>query len=315
MAEKKTVCVYLPLFNEVDNLPDVFRRVEAVVAKESGYDWTFLLVDNGSTDGSEALCDEKAASDPRYRYIRLSRNWVEGASLVPLDYCFDDAMITVFTDLQDPPEKIPLMLRKWEEGYAIVNGIVGTRHDSSLFKSLGAAVAYRLIDWLTDANLPKSATDFRLLDRKVIEALRACQEWPRFSRGLVHWIGFKKAYFEYDRTPRVAGVSKGTFLPNIRLTLEAVFNFSDKPLRMISGFGIFVLTLAVILACLYSWGAIFGKPPRGITTVFVLVLANIGLTSFFLGVIGEYLGRTFVQSKRRPIYFVEKTANVDKREP
>jgi len=311
MSERKSVCVYMPLYNEQANLPELFERVEAVTKREPDYDWHYLLVDNASTDRSQEICEEHAKDDPRWRYVRLSRNWEAAASHVAFDYCHEDAMIVLFSDLQDPPELIPEMLRKWDEGYLIVNGKVRARHDSNLVKTVGAFIAYRFIEWLTDARMPRNATDFRLMDRKVVDAMRELREWPRFTRGLIHWIGFKKHFFDYDRAPRKAGVSKGGLIHSINLTIEAILNFSDKPLRMISVFGGVVVVAAMCLAVFYAAGVILGKPaPKGVTTVFVLVLANIGLTSFFLGIIGEYLGRTFIQAKKRPMYFVESTVNV-----
>jgi dolichol-phosphate mannosyltransferase len=308
----KSVTVHIPLFNEEANLLEVFRRVEAVAARETAYRWDFLLIDNSSTDGSQALCEARCHGDARYRYLRMSRNWEGNAAIAAFDYCTSDAMIVLFSDLQDPPELIPSMLRKWEEGNDLVNGIVRARHDSGLLKTVGAAIAYRLIDWLADAKMPRGATDFRLMDRKVVEAVRRCREFPRFTRGLVHWVGFRQATFEYDRAPRVAGKSKGDLSHSIALAFDAIFNFSEKPLRLISLFGIAMLFLAFLAAVFYAWGNLTGRPaPRGVTTTFVLLLANLGFLSFFLGVVGEYLARTFVQSKDRPLYFVEKTLNVE----
>lgn len=308
---RKSVTIHIPLYNEEANLPEVFRRVAAVVAQEPAYDWDFLLIDNGSSDGSQRICEARCAQDPRYRYVRMSRNWHGNASIAAFDYCASDALILLFSDLQDPPELIPLMLRKWEEGFDVVNGVVRRRNDEGWWKTAGAALAYRLIDWLAETHMPRGATDFRLLDRKVVAAVRECREFPRFFRGLVHWVGFRKHVFPYDRAPRVAGESKAGVLHSVNLALDAILNFSDKPLRMISIFGMIVLAGSLVLAAWYAWGRIMGYPaPQGITTVFVLLLANLGFTSFFLGLIGEYLSRTFVQSKNRPLYFVEKEINV-----
>jgi dolichol-phosphate mannosyltransferase len=160
--------------------------------------------------------------------------------------------------------------------------------------------------------MPRGATDFRLMDRKVVEAVRRCREFPRFTRGLVHWVGFRQTTFEYDRAARIAGRSKGDLSHSVALAFDAIFNFSEKPLRLISLFGIAMLFLAFVAAVFYAWGNLTGRPaPRGVTTTFVLLLANLGFLSFFLGVVGEYLARTFVQSKQRPLYFVEKALNVD----
>ena len=304
---RKLITVHIPLYNEEANLPAVFSRIEAVAAQESGYDWDFMLIDNCSTDGSEAICTARCHSDPRYRYLRMSRNWEANAGVASFDYSRGDAMVVLFSDLQDPPELIPSMLRKWEEGYQLVNGIVRDRHDYTIFKTLGASVAYWLIDWLADTKMPRGATDFRLMDRKVVEAVRTCREFPRFTRGLVHWVGFRKTTFEYDRAPRVAGESKAGMVHSINLAIDAILNFSDKPLRMISLFGVGLLFVSFALAFFYAWGVISGKPaPRGVTTTFVLLLANLGFVSFFLGLVGEYLARSFVQAKNRPLYFVEK---------
>ncbi len=309
-AIRKTVMIHIPLYNEEGNLPEVFRRVELIADAEVAYDWSFLLVDNCSTDAGGALCEAKAKADRRYQYVRMSRNWEANAGLVSFDYCDADAMIVLFSDLQDPPENIPFMLRKWEEGFHLVNGIVKARHDYTWTKTLGAWIAYKLIDTLADTKMPKGATDFRLMDRRVVEAVRQCREFPRFTRALVNWVGFRQTTFPYDRVPRVKGVSKAGLVHSVNLAFDAIMNFSDRPLRMISAFGMAVLFAALGLAGFYAAGILMGYPaPRGITTVFILILANMGITSFFLGVIGEYLGRSFVQSKRRPLYFVETALN------
>ena len=308
---RKLITIHIPLYNEEGNLPAVFSRIEAVAAQESGYDWDFMLIDNCSVDASQALCEAKCKVDPRYRYLRMSRNWEGNAVMASFDHCIGDAMIVLFSDLQDPPENIPTMLRKWEEGYHLVNGIVRDRHDYTIFKTIGAGLAYRLIDWLADTKMPRGATDFRLMDRKIVEACKQCREFPRFTRGLVHWVGFRKVTFEYDRVARVAGESKGRMLHSINLAIDAILNFSDKPLRMISLFGVCLLFISFLLALYYGYGVIAGIPaPRGVTTTFVLLLANLGFLSFFLGLIGEYLARAFVQAKNRPLYFLEKTVNV-----
>jgi glycosyltransferase involved in cell wall biosynthesis len=310
---RKTVTVHIPLYNEEGNLEAVFRRIEAIAAQESAYDWDFLLVDNCSRDRSQELCEAKCKVDARYRYLRMSRNWEGNASVAAFDYCKGDAMIVLFSDLQDPPEAIPLMLRRWEEGWQVVNGVVRARHDYTLLKTLGAAIAYRLIDWLADTRMPRGATDFRLMDRVVVDAVRQCREFPRFMRGLVNWVGFRTITFDYDRAPRVAGESKGGLIHSVNLAIDAILNFSDRPLRMISLFGVSLIFVTAVLAGWYALGNLTGNPaPRGVTTTFVLLLANLGFTSFFLGIIGEYLGRAFVQAKNRPLYFLEKTINVDR---
>lgn len=309
---RKLVAVHIPLYNEEANLPEVFRRIELVAAQESAYDWEFLLVDNCSSDGSQRLCEAQCGQDQRYRYFRMSRNWDGNASMAAFDHARGDAMIVLFSDLQDPPENIPTMLRKWEEGFHLVNGIVRDRHDQALWKTAGAAAAYWLIARLADTKMPKGATDFRLMDRKVIDAVKQCREFPRFHRGMVSWVGFKLATFEYDRVPRVAGESKGTFWHSVGLAFDAILNFSDRPLRLISFFGILVLFASAVLAGWYAYGQAMGhSAPRGVTTTFVLLLANLGFISFFLGIIGEYLGRAFVQGKNRPLYFLEKTVNLE----
>jgi polyisoprenyl-phosphate glycosyltransferase len=233
-----------------------------------------------------------------------------------LDHATGDAVITVFSDLQDPPENIPVMIKKWEEGAEVVYGTLNERNDSNVVKTLGAKIAYRLIYHLTESKIPPNATDFRLMDKKVVEALRTLREPDRYSRGLVHWVGFKQESFVYDRHKRVAGESSAGVLYCFKFALHAVTCFSSIPMHLSMYFGLLLTVFSVFLSFVYTilffaQPSFLKPPPPGTTTVIILVLFLVGLNSLFLGIIGEYVGRIYRQGKNRPLYIVAERFNVD----
>ncbi|MDE1169763.1 MAG: glycosyltransferase family 2 protein [Verrucomicrobium sp.] len=318
MTARKTISLLLPAYNEAANLPEVFRRVEAVAAVlQPRYDVEFLLMDNCSTDGTSALCREKCAQDDRYRYLRYSRNFgAEASMLAGLDHARGDAAVFVYTDLQDPPELIPEMAAKWEEGNEVVYGLVRRRNDYSLFKTVGAKIYYGLLRRLADIALPENATDFRLMDRKVLDALGQLRERDRYLRGLVHWVGFRQTGIPYDRSPRVHGETKYPIWTSVKFGLNAVFCFSSKPLQIATYLGFFFTLLSVALGFFYlllKLAPALGlplpadiAPPLGVTTIVLLILLNLGLNTLFLGIVGQYLARVYNQGKQRPLYIVDE---------
>lgn len=312
MAEK-LISITVPACNEATNLPLLYDRLVAVLSPlEARFSFEIILLDNASTDTTRQVALAIVERDSRFRYVRYSRNFgFEASLLAGLDLARGDAAISLVSDLQDPPELIPDMIAKWEEGFDVVYGQVRERNDSSRLKTLGAYVAYRLIERLTDCKIKANATDFRLLDRRVIASLQQMREPHRYMRGLVHWVGYKSAGIAYDRSPRARGDSHGNIYYCIKFAFHAIFCFSAKPLHFATWFGLWITATSSFLALSYmvlyfANFHIFTPPPPGITTLFLLVLFSIGFNSLFLGIIGEYVGRIFEQGKTRPVYLIEE---------
>lgn len=314
--------VIIPAYNEEGNLPTLFERVGAVAdGLRERCRCEMIILDNGSRDRTPELTAAQCARDPRWRYVRYARNFGAEASLLAgLDFAEGDVAVNLFSDLQDPPELIPRMLDEWEWGAQVVYGVVQERNDSSFLKTLGARIAYRLIAAMAEVRIPPNATDFRLMDRQVILALRALREPDRYMRGLVHWVGFDQRPIPYDRAARREGRSTANLVYCVKFALHAIVCFSAKPMHfaMISGFALTALSL--FLAALYALlsfvrPAFLLAPPPGLTTVLLLVLFSLGIQSLFLGIIGEYVGRIYNQGKGRPIYLVDRTINCGDRGP
>lgn len=313
----KRISVLIPAYNEEANLPKVFQRVSAVAdgLKDKGYSFEMIVLDNNSRDATPELVRRQCEKDKRWKYLRYSRNFgAENSMVAGLDHADGDAVVTVFSDLQDPPEYIPEMLELWEKGGEVIIGVVKERSDSSIFKTLGASIGYKMIYHLTDCKIPPSATDFRLLDRKVVLALRQMREADRYLRGLVHWVGFRQVFFTYNRNPRVEGGSAANLLYCVKFALHAVVCFSSKPIHFAVLFGFFLTAASLLLSIVYLFlyfvrPPFLPTPPPGVATLILLALFISGTQSLFLGIIGEYVGRIYNQGKQRPLYLVDEKLN------
>ncbi len=313
---KKLVSLLVPAYNEEGNIPSVIERLTRQARNlEHLYDFEFLVMDNCSTDRTRELVLAQCVIDPRWKFLRYSRNFgAEASVLAGFDHVKGDAAIIIFSDLQDPPENIPIMLEKWRAGSEVVYGVINERNDSNFLKTIGAKIAYFLIHKLTESKIPPNATDFRLLDRKVVDSLKTLREPDRYFRGLVHWVGFKQDSFVYDRHKRVAGKSNAGILYCIKFALHAITCFSSKPMHLSMFFGLGLTSLSILGSIFY--GALYfvkpsflSAPPPGITTLIILALFLVGLNSLFLGIIGEYVGRIYRQGKNRPLYIVAEKVN------
>ena len=313
------VSLILPAFNEAENLPELRRRLHAVTASLEAYEFEFILVDNCSSDATGELGERFTREDGRWRYLRFSSNFGAEISLAAgLRHARGGAAIFLATDLQDPPEMIPEMLRRWEEGYQVVYGQLRKREDANFLKSLGVKAAYWLIHKLSDIRIPQNATDFRLLARPVIDAVNECREQNRYLRGIVHWAGFRQTGFAYDRAERKAGHSTAGLLFCIGYALNAVLAFSSQPLRLATYVGLFTMLVSILGALVYSgiyaavWtGHLAYGPPPGWTTLILAVLFLMGTQSFCLGLVGEYIGNIYKEAKARPLWIVDRALGFD----
>jgi glycosyltransferase involved in cell wall biosynthesis len=299
--------IVAPIFNEIDNLPELYRRVRDVM-ESSNETWELLLVDDGSTDGSTDKIRELATADERVRPVIFARNFGHQIAVTAgLDYARGDAIVIIDADLQDPPEVILELAKKWREGYEVVYAVRAEREGESWFKKMTASLFYRIIFRITDVNIPLDAGDFRLLDRKVVNVMNSMRERHRFLRGMAAWVGFKQIGVEYRRAARHAGVTKYPFRKMLRLALNAVTSFSYFPLQVATYIGFISASIAIlaipVVAILRMIGSqFFGG--QATTLISVLFLGGVQLIS--LGVLGEYIGRLYDEAKGRPLYIVRE---------
>lgn len=305
--ERPSLSVIIPAYNEEASLGELKARLQGVAAGMGGYDFEFIVIENGSLDLSCERLTLIHAEDPRFKVLQLSRNFgCEGAISAGLRYARGDAAIILFADLQEPPEMIPGFVAKWEEGYDIVYGVLKNRNDISLPRKVLYTLFYKAINALTRDTIKQNATDFRLLDRRVYSLVNRLEERNKFMRGVTAWIGFKQAGIPYERAPRFAGVSKADYLSVITLAVSAIINFSSVPL-LISAFVGFAMALASFLLLLLELVLflIYGRALPGIATLTLLMLFSFGMAFSFLGVQGIYIGKIYEEIKARPDYIVK----------
>ncbi len=304
---KITYSIVAPIYNEIENLPNLYRRVSDVM-DSSGQPWELILVDDGSTDGSTDKIRELAKNDKRVRPVIFARNFGHQIAITAgWDYARGEAIVIIDADLQDPPEVILQLADKWREGYEVVYAIRSEREGETWFKKTTAAVFYRLIHWITDVKIPVDTGDFRLMDRKVVDVLKQMKERHRFPRGMSAWVGFKQIGVEYKRAARVAGTTKYPFKKMFKLALNAITGFSYFPLQVATYFGFVSAGIAIvaipIVAILRMTGSHFFE---GQTTTLVSVLFLGGVQLISLGILGEYIGRLYDEAKGRPLYIVRE---------
>jgi len=309
--QKKLVSVLVPAFNEEDNVRRAYETVREVFDKLPGYDFEIVFTDNHSTDRTFALLKEISAIDRRVRVIRFARNYgYQRSLLVAYKAARGDCSVQIDCDLQDPPELIPELLAHWEAGHQVVYGVRRSLQDKLAMK-LARGIFYRIISAMSDDNLPVDAGEFRLVDRVILDELAKVDDTSPYMRGLISSMGFSQIGVEYDRQARIAGESKFPLKALIALAADGVLNHSLIPLRLASMVGLLVATFTFVVIFIYLMGRLlFGQDwPAGFATTTVLLLLSIMLNAMFLGIIGEYLGRIYMQSKRRPVPIVEATLN------
>jgi len=312
MNDRKLLSIVVPAFNEEENLEPLFERI-AGVADGLDLDWELILVDDGSSDRSSDVMRDLHERDTRVKALFLSRNFGhEIASTAGLDAARGDAVVLMDADLQDPPETIVTFVEKWREGFDVVNAQRSSRAGESLFKRASAHVFYRLMNRLVGWDLPRDTGDFRLMDRAALDAFLRCREQNRFVRALVAWTGFRQTTVSFDRGVRHAGKTKYGFWKLLNLATTSVTGFSVAPLRMALWLGLFLLFLsfaaiAVIVVQKFQRG--FEVPGYAFLMASVWFLG--GIQCLLVGIVGEYVGRIYVESRRRPLYFVQGAVGID----
>lgn len=302
--------VVIAAYNEVDSLPLLQPRIAAVLDgldTEHGIDGQVLYVDDGSSDGTWAVMQQLAGADPRIALLRLSRNFGKELALTAgLDRVEEGAALILDADGQDPPELIPQFVAKWREGYDDVHGTRMEREGESWLKRSTAHAFYRVIGRLSKTPIPADTGDFRLLSPRALEGLRQLRERHRFMKGLFGWVGFNRVAIAYHREPRAAGRSKFNFWRLWNLALEGITSFTTVPLRLATYLGLLTAAVAFVYGLVIVVKALFwGDPVAGWPTMMAVILFLGGVQLIALGLIGEYLGRLYEESKQRPLYLVD----------
>ena len=305
---KKLINVVIPAYNEEDCVDELSKRLTLLFDSEPNYDFQAIIIENGSTDSTWEKLKAISIKDSRFRVIKLSRNFrMDGGLTAGLQYATGDACVLMTADLQDPPELIHEFLRKWEEGWENIYGIVIKREGTGPIRTLNSKLFYLVAGKLTDGRIPRNASDFRLVDRKVYEVVRSMTERNRFVRGLFAWVGFKSIGVPMERPPRYGGVSNAHTFKVIDLAFKGIFAHSYKPLRWISIFGLALSAISffslIPLAILWLTS---GVPFAGFGTLVSLFLLVLGFLSLMLGILSEYVGMIYEEVKGRPNFIVSE---------
>lgn len=305
-SSKKKISIVIPAFNEEACVEELVNRLGEVFKSEIVYDFECVIVENGSTDGTwDELC-KVTKGDYRFRLVKLSRNFgMDGGLTAGIDLVSGDALVLMAADLQDPPELIPKFLREWEDGFENIYGLITSRKSSHPVRRLNSWLFYKIAHYLSNGQIIKNASDFRLVDKKVYLAVRAMKERNRFVRGLFAWVGFKSVSIEMARPERFAGESNAHTAVVLDLAIKGMFSNSYKPLKLISTTGLFLsLTSLTLVPVLATYWIVNGVPFNGFGT---LVAINLVVFSFLIGALGilaEYLALNYEEVKKRPHYVI-----------
>ena len=304
----KKVTIIVPAYNEEESLPFLYERLEKLINENTNYEFEILFVNDGSKDKTIDLIKEYREKDKRINYVDFARNFgKEIAMIAGLDYATGDCVIFIDADLQDPPELIPEMIKYWEEGYDDVYAQRRSRKGETWLKKFTSKMYYRVLQKLTKVEIQKDTGDFRLLDRRCVNALRKMRETGRNSKSMFSWIGYKKKAIFYDRDPRVAGSTKWNYAKLINLAIDGITSFTTSPLRISTYIAIptflalLVYFIYVIVKCIRLHVAI-----QAFQAIILLILFFAGIQILLFGIVGEYLGRIFNESKHRPLYLVNE---------
>ena len=304
----KKISIIIPAYNEEESLPLLYERLEKLMNSIENYEFEILFVNDGSRDNTINLIKEYREKDNRISYVDFSRNFgKEIAMIAGLDYAKGDCVIFMDADLQDPPELIPELIKYWEEGYDDVYAKRTSRKGETWLKKFTSKMYYRVLQSLTNVPIQKDTGDFRLLDKRCVNALKKMRESQRNSKSMFSWIGYKKKEVLYDRDPRVAGQTKWNYKKLIDLAIDGITSFTTSPLRISTYISIptfmalFVYFIYVIVKCIVTNTAI-----QAFQAIILLILFFSGIQILLFGIIGEYLGRIFNESKNRPLYLVNE---------
>lgn len=304
------ISVVIPVFNEEDSLPELFKRLSSLNdSRPDDYQFEFVLVNDGSSDNSLNLILNQVEKHSSFKVLSFSRNFGHQAALLAgITYAKGDAVVAMDADLQDPPEIIHELIAQWESGSDVVYAERRQRNGESIFKKASAAMFYGLIDWLSETDLPRNVGDFRLMDRRIVNLLIELPEKSLYLRGLVAWVGFKQTSVLYDRDSRYAGETKYSLNKMVNLATDALISFSERPLRIVTRLGFLVTMAAFFLLgfflVTYIWGS--DNQVHGWLSMIFAVLFLGGIQLICLGIVGEYISRIYRESKGRPLFIVDE---------
>ncbi|WP_071393149.1 glycosyltransferase family 2 protein [Bacillus tuaregi] len=305
------ITIIVPAYNEEDVLHKLYDRLKTVITSVPAYQFEILFVNDGSKDNTLSIIKKLREWDKRISYVNLSRNFgKEIAMLAGLDHAKGDAVIIIDADLQDPPELIPEMIKYWELGYDDVYAKRRTRSGETWFKKWSSSAFYKVLKKMSRIQIQENTGDFRLLDRRCVEALKQIREAQRYTKGMFSWIGFNKKEILFDRDPRAAGETKWNYPRLIDLAIEGVTSFTTTPLRLSAFLGFVISFFSFFyIVWIIAKTLIFGEKVAGYPSLMVVILFLGGIQLLSLGIIGEYLGRIFNETKNRPLYFVDEYNN------
>lgn len=304
------ISLVVPMFNEEENIDFFYERIVSVL---ENYDFEIICINDGSKDRTLIKLKEYANKDERVKLIDLSRNFgKEVAMSAGLKYSEGDIVIPIDADLQDPPELIPMMIQKWEEGFDVVYATRVVREGETFFKKFTASIFYKLIRKITKIDIPADTGDFRLMSRQVVDAVNALPENHRFMKGLFSWVGFRQTSIPYQREPRFAGKTSFNYWKLWNFAIEGITSFTFAPLQISMYIG-FLVSIAALIFALYLVvnTLLFGNLVPGYPSLMVAILFFGGVQLITLGVIGEYVGRIYGETKRRPLFLVRETLNIN----
>ncbi len=310
----KLISIVIPLYNESENIAELYHRLTALFATfVNRYDFEVIAVENGCVDDTYEKLQAVRAHDPRWKIVQLSRNWLmEGGMTAGLVYARGDAAVLMAGDLQDPPEFIAAFIEKWEQGYENVYQVISRRPDESRFRRFATSAFYRIINRLSETPVPRNVSDFRLVDRRAYEAFNALAERNRMVRAMWGFIGFRSCGLPSERAPRHGGRSSFNYFTVTGFAIRSILSYSYLPLKLIPFFGLACSALSfAILAGIVVRALVFGVPFSGFGTITGLILLLFGFLFLFLGLVSEYVGMIYTETRRRPAYIVREINGFD----
>ena len=311
----KKVSLVIPMYYEEKVVEECYKRTKKVLESLENYEYEIVFVNDGSKDKTLDILEEIAKKDENVKVLSFSRNFGHQAAVTAgLKVITGDAIVIIDADLQDPPELIPDMLKLWEEGNEVIYGKRKTRRGESVFKLLTAKMFYKTLNALSDVDIPKNTGDFRLVDRKVVDAMNSLPEHNKFLRGLWSWLGYKQCAFEYERKERFAGETKYPLKKMLKLASDGIISFSSKPIKLVGLLGIIsiVISFIILIYALASYIFELNQLSAGWTSLMVAITFFAGVQLLSLWIISEYIGRIYDETKGRPQYVVDKSINIKK---
>ncbi len=308
------VSLIIPCFNEEQVLAETHARITRALPESASFQYEFLFIDDGSTDSTAAILRELTQRDPRVNLVRFSRNFGHQAAVsAGIGNCHGELAVIIDADLQDPPEVIPDMIRQLHEtGSSVVYGVRRRREGETLFKRASAKLFYQLLNRLSEVPLPVDTGDFRVIDRKIINAFNGLKENNKYIRGLISWVGFKQTPYYYERHSRHAGATKYSLKRMIRFASTGIFYFSKKPLKLATAFGFVSVAAGMLLSFWILFNRLFNPQflVTGWTSLILMMIYLGGVQLLTIGILGQYVGSLFDEVKRRPEYIIDETVNL-----